>query len=50
MAQMKKILLVDDEEDLRDALAEQLLITREFLIEQAKQDLCRVWGGGLSGV
>ncbi len=35
MAQMKKILLVDDEEDLRDALAEQLLITGEFLIEQA---------------
>ena len=35
VAQMKKILLVDDEEDLRDALAEQLLITGEFLIEQA---------------
>ena len=35
MAQMKNILLVDDEEDLRDALAEQLLITGEFLIEQA---------------
>ncbi len=35
MAQMKKILMVDDEEDLRDALAEQLLITGEFLIEQA---------------
>ena len=26
---------MDDEEDLRDALAEQLLITGEFLIEQA---------------
>ena len=32
---MKKILLVDDEEDLRDALAEQLLITEEFDVVQA---------------
>ena len=32
---MKKILLVDDGEDLRDALAEQLLITEEFDVVQA---------------
>jgi len=32
---LKKILLVDDEEDLRDALAEQLLITEEFDVVQA---------------
>lgn len=32
---MKKILLVDDEEDLCDALAEQLLITEEFDVVQA---------------
>lgn len=32
---MKKILFVDDEEDLRDALAEQLLITEEFDVVQA---------------
>ena len=32
---MKKIVLVDDEEDLRDALAEQLLITEEFDVVQA---------------
>ena len=35
MAQKKTILLVDDEEDLRHALAEQLLITGEFAIVQA---------------
>ena len=30
MAQLKKILLVDDDEDLRDALSEQLLLTEDF--------------------
>lgn len=30
MAQLKKILLVDDDEDLRDALSEQLVMTEEF--------------------
>lgn len=35
MAALKRILLVDDEEDLRDALAEQLLATEEFEVEQA---------------
>ena len=31
MAQLKKILLVDDDEDLREALSEQLIITEDFL-------------------
>lgn len=35
MAYMKKILIVDDDEDLRDALAEQLRITEEFSVEEA---------------
>ena len=35
MVQIKTILLVDDEEDLRDALAEQFLITGEFELDQA---------------
>ena len=35
MVQLKTILLVDDEEDLRDALAEQFLITGEFEVNQA---------------
>jgi DNA-binding response OmpR family regulator len=30
MAQIKKVLLIDDDEDLRDALSEQLLITGGF--------------------
>ena len=30
MAQLKKILLVDDDEDLREALGEQLLMTEDF--------------------
>lgn len=35
MAQMKRILLVDDEDDLRKALAEQFLITEEFHVFEA---------------
>ena len=35
MVQRKNILLVDAEEDLRDALAEQLLITEEFQVIEA---------------
>jgi len=35
MAQVKKILLVDDEDDLRDALGEQLLMTEEFDVFEA---------------
>ncbi|UWQ22123.1 response regulator transcription factor [Jannaschia sp. W003] len=30
MANLKKILLIDDDDDLRDALAEQLMMTEEF--------------------
>lgn len=42
MPNAKKILLVDDDEDLRDALAEQLRITQEFGVNEA--------GDGASGL
>ncbi|MDO5757072.1 MAG: response regulator transcription factor [Rhodobacterales bacterium] len=35
MAQMKKILLVDDDEDLREALGEQLVMTEDFDVFEA---------------
>ena len=35
MAQLKKILLVDDDEDLREALAEQLVMTEDFDVFEA---------------
>ena len=35
MAQMKRILLVDDDEDLREALGEQLLMTEDFDVFEA---------------
>jgi DNA-binding response OmpR family regulator len=35
MAGLKKILLVDDEEDLREALAEQLVATEDFEVTEA---------------
>ena len=35
MAQLKKILLVDDDEDLREALSEQLLMTEDFDVFEA---------------
>jgi DNA-binding response OmpR family regulator len=35
MAQVKKILLVDDDDDLREALGEQLLLTEEFDVFEA---------------
>ncbi|MBM2575284.1 response regulator transcription factor [Jannaschia sp. Os4] len=35
MANLKKILLVDDDDDLRDALAEQLVMTEEFDVFEA---------------
>ncbi|WP_417673970.1 response regulator transcription factor [Pseudodonghicola sp.] len=35
MPQTKKILLVDDDEDLRDALGEQLIMTEDFEVTEA---------------
>ncbi|SPF77667.1 response regulator transcription factor [Pseudoprimorskyibacter insulae] len=35
MAQLKNILLVDDDEDLREALAEQLIMTEDFEVFEA---------------
>ncbi|MBW7922623.1 MAG: response regulator transcription factor [Rubellimicrobium sp.] len=35
MAQLRKILLVDDDDDLRDALGEQLLMSEEFDVFEA---------------
>ena len=36
MAQLKKILLVDDDDDLRDALSEQLIMTEDFDVFEAE--------------
>ena len=35
MAQSKNILLVDDDDDLREALAEQLILLDEFEVAEA---------------
>ena len=35
MTQVKKILLVDDDEDLREALGEQLIMTEDFDVFEA---------------
>ncbi len=35
MANLKKILLVDDEDDLREALSEQLVMTEDFDVFEA---------------
>ncbi|MBT6189390.1 MAG: response regulator transcription factor [Tateyamaria sp.] len=35
MAQLKKILLIDDDEDLREALSEQLIMTEDFDVFEA---------------
>ena len=35
MTQVNSVLLVEDQDDLRDALSDQLLSTQEFLVEQA---------------
>ena len=35
MAQLKKILLVDDDDDLREVLGEQLLMTEDFDVFEA---------------
>ncbi len=42
MANLKKILLVDDDEDLREALAEQLVSTEDFDVFEA--------GSGAEGI
>ncbi|MEL0438951.1 response regulator transcription factor [Phycobacter sp. K97] len=36
MAQLKKILLVDDDDDLREALSEQLIMTEDFDVFEAE--------------
>ena len=35
MSQLKKILLIDDDEDLREALSEQLIMTEDFDVFEA---------------
>ena len=35
MAQLKKVLLIDDDEDLREALSEQLLMTEDFDVHES---------------
>ena len=35
MAQLRNILLVDDDDDLREALAEQLIMTEDFEVFEA---------------
>ena len=35
MPQLRKILLVDDEDDLREALSEQLVMTEDFDVFEA---------------
>ena len=36
MSTLKRILLVDDDEDLRDALSEQIMMTEEFDVFEAE--------------
>lgn len=40
MAQLKRILLVDDDTDLREALSEQLVMTEEFDVLEAESGAC----------
>ena len=39
MSNLKKILMVDDDEDLREALADQLVLTEEFDVFEAEDGL-----------
>ncbi len=38
MSNLKKILMVDDDEDLREALADQLILTEDFDVFEAEDD------------
>ena len=58
MAQLKKILLVDDDDDLRDALSEQLLLTEDFDVFEAGNgadaktraaEACMIWSFWMLG-
>ena len=40
MAQLKRILLVDDDDDLREALSEQLVMTEDFDVLEAGSGSC----------
>ena len=40
MAQLKRILLVDDDNDLREALSEQLVMTEDFDVLEADNGAC----------
>ncbi|WP_407493942.1 response regulator transcription factor [Pseudooceanicola sp. MF1-13] len=40
MAQLKRILLVDDDDDLREALSEQLVMTEDFDVLEANNGAC----------
>lgn len=42
MAQVKKILLVDDDDDLREALGEQLMLSQEFDVHEADNASCAI--------
>jgi DNA-binding response OmpR family regulator len=44
MATLKKILLVDDDDDLREALSEQLVMTEDFDVFEAGSARRR-WNG-----
>ena len=43
MGQLKKILLVDDDDDLREALGEQLLMTEDFDVFEADDGASAPW-------